>query len=250
MQECFTASGKQVDITKKKDIIINVYVDESGSITHRHYDNNPYFIIALIKVNNVKKLKRVFKRFISSHIEQLKALDHDDCMFCDDKFKEIKGYELSDTIIADFITYFTKAHYFEIYYLKIKNSALTDSFCDNTARAFNYVIKYAIEYFLKKEYWEKDVSYVLQLDERNEKTRSKFFLEDYLNTELYTTGIIKYPITITYFDSANNSLVQLADVFSNLFYKSLKNKNKFGHYIDELEKLGFLRIIYRFPYNQ
>ena len=49
--------------------------------------------------------------------------------------------------------------------------------------------------------------------------------------------------SVSYFDSACNKFVQIADVFSNLFYSHLQT----GHYTDELElmkELGILKGVY------
>lgn len=63
---------------------------------------------------------------------------------------------------------------------------------------------------------------LLQLDERNEKTETKYFLGNYLNTELAMGGVTRGNFDVKYFDSANNDLIQLADVFSNLYYSHLQ----------------------------
>lgn len=51
---------------------------------------------------------------------------------------------------------------------------------------------------------------------------------------------------VSYFDSANNNLIQIADVFANLFYSHVKT----DAYTEELQKLkdsGILRFIFEFP---
>lgn len=227
---------------------MNIYIDESGSITFAHANQTPYFVIALIKVTNKKKLQRIYKRFISSRRKALLAIDTKQVMFTGDKFKEIKGSALNEPLLADFINFFAQNNYFEIYYIKIKNKSLQPGFCENTARAFNYTLRLAIQRFLNSGSWDKDLRYHLQLDERNEKTDTKHFLQNYLNTELYTSGIISKPMSVSYFDSSNNQLIQLADVFSNLFYKYLHNRNKYEHYIDHLKQKGYIKFVYEFPY--
>jgi len=134
---------------------------------------------------------------------------------------------------------------FEVYYIKIYNKRLTDRFCENTARVFNYTLRLAIKYYLNTEMWE-DEEYNLMLDERNEKTDSRYFLENYLNTELLFDGTTENKFNVEYFDSANNQLIQIADIFANLLYSHLKN----GCYEAEfniLRQKGILRNIYEFP---
>ncbi len=144
-----------------------------------------------------------------------------------------------------FVNFFSRKNNFSLFYIKVNNSRLNDSFCLNTSRVFNYLLKISLDYFLKNDYIKSE-NQVLQLDERNERTESKFFLEDYLNTELCITGINQGSFTVSYFDSSNNINVQIADVFSNLLYSHLKT----GNYNDELKTLkdnGILKYIFEFP---
>lgn len=86
----------------------------------------------------------------------------------------------------------------------------------------------------------------LQLDERNEKTETKFFLENYLNTELALNGIFSGNFFVSYFDSMNNDLIQLADVFANLYYSHLQT-NGYGKELQLLKEMGILKFIFEFP---
>ena len=73
---------------------MNIYGDESGSIDNVHYHDIPYFVICLIRVINKASLKRSFKRFVASNLDELKRLDGlkpEPKMFKDGKFVELKG---------------------------------------------------------------------------------------------------------------------------------------------------------------
>lgn len=49
----------------------------------------------------------------------------------------------------------------------------------------------------------------------------KFSLEDYLNQEMVLNlGLIEN-VKVQYFDSAQNQLIQIADVFSNIMYSNI-----------------------------
>lgn len=50
------------------------YIDESGSMTKKdiNYYKNKYFVICLIMPKNKDRLRRAFKRFISSNFDELK----------------------------------------------------------------------------------------------------------------------------------------------------------------------------------
>lgn len=122
---------------------------------------------------------------------------------------------------------------------------MTDSFCENTARVFNYTVRLALGYFIQKGFLP-DENCSLQLDERNEKTETRYFLENYLNTELSMSGAASGKFDVSYFDSANNSIIQIADVFANLYYSHLQTEA----YEEEFQKLkesGILKFIFEFP---
>lgn len=42
-----------------------LFIDESGSMTKEHAKAHPYFVIAIIRVKDINKLKRAYKRFVS-----------------------------------------------------------------------------------------------------------------------------------------------------------------------------------------
>lgn len=236
---------------------MNLYIDESGSINN-HIPNNKYFIIAIIHATNKDALKRAYKRFVSSNYDELKRLDQDKIhsksgktirsggkMFSDGKFKELKGAQFDRNMKLKFINFFSQKASFEVYYIKIANEKLTDYFCENTARVFNYTVRLALDYLIQKGLLpNEDCS--LQLDERNEKTGTRYFLENYLNTELAMNGTASGKFEVAYFDSSNNKLIQIADVFANLYYSHLQT----GAYKEEFQKLkdaSILKFIFEFP---
>ena len=223
---------------------MNIYIDESGSINN-HIPNNGYFVICMLRVLNKKALKRAYKRFVSANYDRLLELDRDKIspktgklikvggkMFSDGKFIELKGAQFDRALKLEFVEFFSRKAVFEIFYIKIANEKLSDSFCENTARVFNYAVRLALDYFIRKGLLPEE-DCLLQLDERNEKTETKYFLENYLNTELAMGGVTRGNFDVKYFDSANNDLIQLADVFSNLYYSHLQT----NAYEEEFNKL-------------
>ena len=167
-------------------------------------------------------------------------------MFKNGKFRELKGSQFDKDMKLRFINFFSRKQSFELYYIKISNKKLTDQFCENTARVFNYTLKLALEFFINKNYLPNE-NCSLQLDERNEKTETKYFLENYLNTELSMNGTVTGKFKVEYFDSANNSLIQIADVFANIYYSHLQT----GAYNEEIKNLidkGILKFTFIFPH--
>ena len=234
-----------------------IYIDESGSINN-HMTGNDYFIIALVRVLDKDGLKKSYKRFVSSNYNRLLALDKDKIhpkngniiknggkMFKNGKFWELKGSQFDKDMKLRFINFFSRKQSFELYYIKISNKKLTDQFCENTARVFNYTLKLPLEFFISKNYLPNE-NCSLQLDERNEKTETKYFLENYLNTELSMNGTVTGKFKVEYFDSANNSLIQIADVFANIYYSHLQT----GAYNEEIKNLkdkGIFKFTFIFP---
>ena len=234
---------------------MNIYIDESGSINNRLVSKP--FIIALIHVIDFKKLNKTFKRFISSNLETLKELDKafyntngvltkkGNQMFKGGKFQEIKGSQLNQEMKIKFIKYLIKKKYFDLYFIKINNDLLTDKICENTARAFNYSIKLALSFFLEHKLLA-DEDCLLQLDERNERTEAKFFLENYLNTEFCLNNITDKHYTVKYLDSVDNPFIQIADVFANLYYSEI-NTGAYTDLFTELKNKDILKAVFEFP---
>lgn len=214
--------------------MINMYIDESGSVHPTSEKLNRYFIIGIVIPTNSKKLKRVYKTFIRNNIDDLKKLDVDGKMF--DKnghFIELKGSSMNKPMKLKFIEFFCQNNLFEVRYIILDNNQLEEKFIKNKARTFNYLIKIFLINSIKKKYIE-DKEIFLQIDERNVKTDSKYSLEDYLNQELLLNDNLIENIQVQYFDSSQNCFIQIADVFSNIMYSNLITK---GGYEQELEKL-------------
>lgn len=234
-----------------------VYIDESGSINN-HMPNNKFFIIALVRATDKEALKKAYKRFVSSNHNRLLELDQDKIhsktgkvikeggkMFKDGKFQELKGSQFDKDMKQKFVEFFSRKQSFELYYIKIANEKLTDQFCENTARVFIYTLKLALEYFINKGILPNEDCF-LQLDERNEKTETKFFLKNYLNTELSMNGTAAGDFDVDYFDSADNSIIQIADVFANLYYSQMQTDG-YGEEIQKLKDAGILKFEFEFP---
>lgn len=234
---------------------MNLYLDESGSINNK-LGNKP-FVIALVHVLDFKKLNTIFKRFVSSNMKILKELDKNfvnargvltkrgNQMFHNEKFCELKGSQFDKNMKKNFVQFFSRKKYFELYLIKINTNLLSDKICENTARTFNYTLKLALSYFISHRLLP-DENCLLQLDERNERTEAKFFLENYLNTELCLNGISEKHFSVQYLDSKNNPFIQIADVLANLYYSEL-NTNGYSAEMTLLKDCGVLRSIFEFP---
>ena len=75
---------------------------------------------------------------------------------------------------------------------------------------------------------------------------SSNFLENYLNTELVVGGSARGHFSVAYFDSSENRLIQIADIFANLLY-SQEQTGQYAKELGMLRKAGILKSIFDFP---
>ena len=116
---------------------INVYIDESGSITKKDIEHHKYFVIAILFTRNSQRVKRYFKKGIASLTQNAKYRE------CLKSKGEIKGSEVTETKkleIYDRIIRNCKDD-FEIGIIVLDNNYTTDTFIKNHARTFNYILQ-------------------------------------------------------------------------------------------------------------
>lgn len=222
-----------------------LYIDESGSMTTQYTNSDPYFVIAIVHTDNPDRLRVLYKRFVTKHREELLAADKDSRMFKDGKFKELKGSALTPQLKKKFISYFCRENTLKLFYIVIDNQKINSNTYDNTARAFNYFLKVALSFFLSKKHLP-DGKYSIQSDERNERTDTKYFLQNYLNTELRLNNTLSTDLQVKYFDSSKNKLIQVADVFANVCYSQLRTSAYSDEFI-QMKESGCLKFFFQFP---
>ena len=222
-----------------------LYIDESGSMTSQHARENPYFVIAIVRANDPERLRKLHKRFVRKYAESLKAADTGGKMFDGDKFEELKGSALTPELKRAFVSFFCQNDTLDVFYIAVDNGAIVRGLYDNTARAFNYVLKLALEYYIKTGRLPDD-EYIIQLDERNERTNTRHFLQNYLNTELRMQGVVSKDIAVQYFSSENNKLIQIADVLANLYFSELMT-GKYTAEVSAMQRRGCLKHVFKFP---
>ena len=225
----------------------NLYIDESGSMTQINTNKHPYFVICILDVKEPKKLKNAFKKYVARNLGRIRACDKNNIMFDEGgNFIEIKGSNLSKDLKIDLANYLCKNNYFKLSYIIVDNAAVDSKFYDNTARAFNFLILKNFEYCIHNKIMDKNQFLNIQIDERNIKTKAKYFLEEYLNIELVLNKEIIVKACVTYFDSSQNSLIQMADFFSNLFYSNLIT-NQYTELFSKMESEGYIASKFTFP---
>lgn len=227
--------------------MINMYIDESGSIHPTSQKLNRYFVIGIVIPKDSKKLKRVYKTFIRKNIDTLRRLDIDGKMFNQEgKFIELKGCSMDKPMKLNFINFFCQNDLLEVRYIILDNNLLDERFIKNKARTFNYLLKIFLINSIKKKYIQ-DKEIFLQIDERNVKTDSKYSLEDYLNQELLLNDNLADNVQVQYFDSSQNCFIQIADVFSNIMYSNLITKSSYQKELQQLQQDGYILPPFIFP---
>lgn len=236
---------------------MELYIDESGSINN-HASHQRHFVIAIICPRDGKRLRKAYKRFVAANLDSLRNLDAPKIsqktgkivkagnkMFLDGKFHELKGSMMDKPMKLKFLEFFTKEPLFDIYYIHLQNEHLTDKFCENTARTFNFSLKLALQYFFNQGLLP-DEDYHIRLDERNEKTGLRHNLQEYLNTELNLNAYAQGEFRVQYFDSSCDKIIQIADVFANIFYSYLM-RGVYCQEIEELKKRGVIKSVFVYP---
>ncbi len=225
---------------------MNLYIDESGSLTkkHLHHRINHKFIISIVKVDDYSDLKQAYRRFVAKELHNLRGTGTNS-MFRNNNFFELKGSAMSIELQRRFINFFSSKNNFELFYLIIDNEKMPERFFNKTSRIFNYTLKEAMINFTKLGYLERGHIF-LHIDDRNVKRETKDTLEEYLNTEVAMILDLQDKFDVEYYFSEQNKLVQIADVFSNIMFRHQKH-NYYDKEFEMLRKKGILKSVYCFP---
>ena len=194
---------------------IFVYLDESGSI-HKN-SNTKYFAVGgyFVFEKDKNKITSLYKK-LNKAIKDNRNIPLD---------KEIKSYDMSDEEkirifeeIQDIDTFYGCGEVFEKSLMK-KEIVESNIF-------FNYAVKLlfkdCIIPLLNLNQINDNVEFILSIDNRNIRVGELNNLETYLKTEFC---IENFDFKITYYDSATNFGIQLADLAINTFYNSYKDRN-------------------------
>ena len=221
----------------------HLFIDESGSMTCEHSERWPYFIIAVVWARNPFEQTRYVKRFVSKNLELLKKQDKWNKMFINGKFSELKGSSMSSELKIEFSDFMLRGDgTIGVAFVKINNAGIKYGLYGNTARAFNFVLGKLLHSLFNAGILPRD-SYMLHIDERNEKTGTTHFLEEYLSTQFLGTAD---NIKVRYYDSSDHPLVQVADVLSNMYYIN-QTKREFSEHFRKLDEQGDIMGVYSFP---
>lgn len=208
---------------------IYVYLDESGSI-HKN-SKTKYFAVGgyFVFANDKNKVTSFYKK-INKNIKVSKNIPFD---------KEIKSYDMTTKekieifkIIQDIDTFYGCAKVFD------KKSMKKEIIESNIF--FNYAVKIlfkdCIVPLLNLNSINDNIEFVISVDNRNIRIGDLNNLETYLKTEFCLQN---FDFKITYYDSATNYGIQMADLIVNTFYNVYKNKDIVSDVIPHLKGKNF-----------
>ena len=95
---------------------------------------------------------------------------------------------------------------------------------------------------------KKDYNH-FHIDERNVSTKTIATLEEYLCIELVSVRRLQLGFAVEYHQSEVKELIQIADVFSNLYYSYIVKGRIFDKEINFMRSNNYIKNEFYFPYN-
>ena len=227
---------------------IYVYLDESGSI-HKN-SNTKYFAVGGYIAYDKDKNKVISQyKKINKNIKDYKNIPLN---------KEIKSYDMTD---MEKIEIFNKIQNINSFYgcAKVFEKASMKKEIIESNIFFNYAIKILFKDCIIPllNQINDNIDFIVSVDNRNIRVGDLNNLATYLKTEFCLDN---FDFKITYYDSATNYGIQLADLIVNTFYNSYKNSDIVKKVLPSLKSKNFRvslfpsyknkdKIIYNIPKN-
>lgn len=206
---------------------IYVYLDESGSI-HKN-SNTKYFAVGGYFTFQEDKLK------ITSNYKKMnkKIKDNNHLPLQ----TEIKSYHLTE---QEKIEIFNSIQNISSFYgcVKVFEKALMQKEIIESNIFFNYAVKILFKDCILPllNLNQTNIEFIISIDNRNIRIGQLNNLQTYLKTEFCLEN---FNFKITYYDSATNYGIQLADLIVNTFYNSYKNRQLVNNVLAVLKKKNF-----------
>jgi len=208
---------------------IYIYLDESGSI-HKNSKTKFFAVGGYFTMQEDKnKITSTYKK-INKSIKDKKKIALE---------KEIKSYDMTDN---EKITIFKSVQDINSFYgcTKVFEKPLMKKEIIESNIFFNYAVKLlfkdCIMPLLNYNHIKEEIEFIVSIDNRNIRVGELNNLETYLKTEFCLEN---FDFKITYYDSASNYGIQLADLIVNTFYNSYKDKSIVKEVLPVLKKENF-----------
>lgn len=201
---------------------LEIYVGQSGQISNGICENHEYFIISLLFVQNKGFVEDVFKKSRLKAVNRLPELKEEL-----KRTNDIKG--LKEKIKTSvYRKIFDKCGlYLELSLIIMDNMDVEDCFRQISQRAFNYILRKYLDDVIKKGGKYGGCRNIkIYIDETKTQTKSKFILEEYLNTELNLfKKLCSGSVQVSYCSARDNLCIQLSDYFANTEFRDLNKKS-------------------------
>jgi hypothetical protein len=216
---------------------IYLYIDESGSI-HKN-SKTQYFAVGgyFVLQEDKNKVVSTYKRE-NLLIKRKRGIDLS---------KEIKSFDYENEEKVEIFNLIQDIDTF-VGCVKIFDKSKMHKQIDDSNIFYNYAVyvllKDCVLPFINQNYEDENFEFIISADSRNTSVGDKKDLEKYLKTVFVLKN---YQFKITYYDSATNYGIQLADLVVNTFYNKHKDINIVKDVVSSIKEKNF--IIKRFPGN-
>jgi hypothetical protein len=218
--EAFVLFKNEIINIKKSKFSMELFFDESGNLGKK----DRYFIIAMLMPVNKKRIRNFTRRFCAK-IEQ----------------DEIKASTLGFAQKQNLLYKLSKIPDNKISYIVAdKINIESKKLLSDTNLCFNYLFMHLVKKVVSNA--NEDVS--LLIDEHTIKVGSINSLKDYLRIKAYTEWGFTNELNISFTDSKNSKLIQVADLAANAIYARYNYNKK------HLYKMLNIDQGIKFPYNR
>jgi hypothetical protein len=201
---------------------LSIYIGLSGQIVDGICENHEYFIISVLYVQNRNFVEDVFKK------ARLKAINRIPELLCVlQKTGEIKGLKekLKGSIYKKIFEKCSQELGLDL--LVMDNKDFENSFRQISQRTFNYIIRKYLDAAAGGGGEYADCGNIeLFIDEKKIETKSKFVLEEYLNTELNLfKRLCSGSVQVNYCSPRDQLCLQFTDYIANTLFRELDKKS-------------------------
>ncbi|EOK20173.1 hypothetical protein WQ3_02509 [Enterococcus faecalis EnGen0338] len=224
---------------------MNLFVDESGSITASKLNKNRFFIIAFLETDKPYNVIRQFRKAKADYIK-VSGVDLDIT-------KEIKGSEMPYGMKKAIFKRINEKTDVTFHFKAIDNFNLVESLIHKTALSFNYFVYLTVNEISKVSNSSDLKMLKMQIDDRNTAIESLNSLQEYLMIKFTIEDGKFETIKTSYKNSESKDLIQVVDLFANTVFRVCKNHALGSINIDkknrELIKMCNVGCAHYFPWN-
>lgn len=199
---------------------MNLFVDESGSITRSTYYKHRYFVIAFLETNDPYKVIREFrnakKDFIKKNNSNFDIKD------------EIKGSKMSYGMKKEIFQRLSSKTDATFHFKVIDNFNLIPDLINRPALSFNYFVYLTVNEISKITEAVNQESLTMRIDDRNTAVESLNSLQEYLTIKFSIEDNKFIDIDTKYKDSKTKDLIQVVDIYANTVLRICRNHAKGG----------------------